>query len=126
MGRISSAGFLLIATTLAGCAGGQSLSGSDASNVSGADIAMPGRWMLAAPNAPLCGMNFAALPGKNEGAVSPEGGCPERFFTSRRWTRRDGELTIIDDKNDPLATLTFANGQFAGKSTSDTPVTLTR
>ena len=124
MGRFLDAGAALLVMTLAGCAGGPSMFGGETSSTP--EVAMSGRWMLSAPNAPACGMNFAGSSGKQEGRVAPEGGCPERFFTSRRWILRQGTLTINDDENNPLATLSFADGRFQGKSTADTPVTLTR
>jgi hypothetical protein len=82
--------------------------------------------MLSAPNAPVCGMNFAGAPGAREGRVAPEGGCPEKFFMSRRWSIEQDKLTIIDSENNPLAQLNLADGQFQGKSITGTPVTLTR
>lgn len=124
MRRLAPASLLGIAVTLAGCAGAQDLLGADTPAKPSADISMPGRWILSAPNAPSCGMNFAAKPGEKEGSVAPEGGCPGKFFTSRRWTLDRGALTIIDDGNEPLVTLTFENGQFNGKSVNDMPVTL--
>jgi hypothetical protein len=126
MNRLIPAGFLSAALILAACGGGQNLFGSAPPAASDQDIIMPGRWILTAPNAPSCGMNFSGIPGKNEGTITPEGGCPERFFTSQHWALDKDMLTINDDQNNPLATLTFANGQFEGKSTSDTPVTLAR
>ena len=47
---------------LAGCAGG-SVRRIDAGGGADADIDMTGRWILSAPNAPSCGMNFAGAPG---------------------------------------------------------------
>jgi hypothetical protein len=85
---------------------------------------MSGRWILSAPNAPVCGMNFSGSPDK--GGVVPEGGCPERFFTSRRWTLENGTLAINDDTGNPLATFIFVGGRFEGKSAAGTPVTLAR
>ena len=79
MTMVRAAGSILIALLLAGCAGGGSLGGSAAP-----DTGMAGRWILAAPNAPICGINFAGAPGARDGAVAPEGGCPEKFFMSRR------------------------------------------
>jgi hypothetical protein len=114
----------MIACTLAGCAGGPSPLSDGAAPEP--ELAMPGRWMLSAPNAPACGMNFSGKPGANEGIVSPEGGCPERFFTSRRWTLQRSALTISDDDNNQLAFLNYAGGRFEGKSNTDTPVTLDR
>ena len=87
---------------------------------------MVGRWMLSAPDAPACGMNFAGAPGKQEGTIAPEGGCPESFFTSRHWTLQQGTLTIDDHENNPLAQLSFAADRFEGKSTAGVPVTLAR
>jgi Protease inhibitor Inh len=91
-----------------------------------AELTMPGRWMLAAPNAPPCGVNFTGKPSANEGTVTPEGGCPERFFTSRRWTLRQNALTISDDDSNALAQFSFAGDRFEGKSNAGTPLTLER
>jgi hypothetical protein len=115
---------MMMTSTLAGCAGGPSLLPDNAAP--GPELTMPGRWMLSAPNAPACGMNFSGKPGATEGIVSPEGGCPERFFTSRRWTLQQSALTISDDDNNQLALLNYAGGHFEGKSNTDTPVTLDR
>jgi len=87
---------------------------------------MAGRWILSAPNAPTCGINFSGDPGVQQGALVPEGGCPERFFLSRSWALDRNTLTIRDDGNQVLAQLIFANGAFSGTSTGGTPVTLTR
>ena len=114
----------MIACTLAGCAGGPSLLSDNAAPE--LELAMPGRWMLSAPNAPACGMTFTAKPGANEGSVAPEGGCPERFFTSRRWSLKQGALTISDDDSNALATMSYAGDHFEGKSSADTPLTLAR
>ena len=111
---------------LAGCAGGPALPGPETAAATGPEFVMPGRWILTAPDAPSCGMNFTATAGQNEGAVVPEGGCPGRFFTGRRWALDKQSLTIIDDRKETLATLTFANGRFEGKSVNDIPVTLNR
>ena len=86
---------------------------------------MAGRWILAAPNAPSCGLNFNGSAGAREGTVSPEGGCPGKFFMSRRWSLASGALTIVDEDSQPLATLSYANGHFAGQTATGLPVTLT-
>ncbi len=62
MDRLRLAVAAAIALTLAGCAGGPSLT-SDLSS-SPTELAMPGRWMLSAPNAPACGMNFYGPAGR--------------------------------------------------------------
>ena len=87
---------------------------------------MAGRWILAAPNAPVCGMNFAGSPGARDGTVSPEGGCPGKFFMSRRWTLEQGALVINDEANQPLANFSNAGGHFEGQSAAGFPVTLSR
>jgi hypothetical protein len=119
---VGAAGGLCIALLLAGCVS-DPLGGSAAPTP---DLGMAGRWMLAAPNAPSCGMIFAAAPGAHEGKVAPEGGCPGRFFTSRRWKLEQAGLVIIDNENQPLATLSYADGHFDGQSNAGMPVTLTR
>jgi hypothetical protein len=121
------AGSILIALSLAGCAGeALSLGGSTPPVAPAPNVVMAGRWMLAEPNAPACGMNFGAAPGAQEGSITPEGGCPGNFFMSRHWTQADGKLTIHDDEYKPLAQLTAAGTGFQGQSTAGTPVTLVR
>ena len=87
---------------------------------------MIGRWILTAPNAPTCGINFSGAPAEQEGTLVPEGGCPERFFLGRSWTLNQNVLTIRDDGGQTLAEFTFANGTFSGKSAAGTPISLTR
>ena len=114
---------VISALLLAGCAG--NLPG-DAAPASETDASMAGRWTLAASNAPPCGMIFAAAPGGEQGAIEPDGGCPGNLFASRRWTLKAGTLTIVDDKNNPLASLRSANGNFEGQAAGGMPVTLGR
>ena len=89
---------------------------------------MSGRWILSAPNAPPCSMEFQGLPGQMQGTINPEGGCPGNFFTSKRWTfiQDTLTLTIADRENQPLAQLALGDGRFTGKSTAGMPVTLSR
>ena len=89
---------------------------------------MSGRWLLSAPNAPPCGMEFGGAPGQVDGSIVPDGGCPGKFFTSKRWTFAQDTLTLIiaDRDNAPLAQLTLVGGRFTGKSTAGLPVTLSR
>ena len=116
----------LFALMLAGCAGqGLSLGGSEAAPAA-APVSLAGRWMLAAPNAPACGMIFAGTQGAREGTLAPEGGCPGKFFTSRRWSFDGSALIIKDHDGQPLANLNFAKGRFEGRSTAGTAVTLSR
>ena len=112
-----------IALALAGCAG---TLGNQASSGAQSDMSMPGRWMLSAPNAPICGMNFNAAAGAQQGSVVAEGGCPEKFYLSRRWTLDGGALTINDEDNQPLARLNFTDGRYQGQTSAGTPITLAR
>jgi protease inhibitor Inh len=112
-----------LALVLAGCAGGQDiLSGASTP----APESMNGRWMLSEPTGPPCSMTFAGGPGALTGTIAPEGGCPDRFFLSRRWTIGESGLTITDDDMNMLGTLTFSGSQFSGTSAAGTPVKLTR
>jgi hypothetical protein len=128
MKRLRFPAAALTAIVLAGCAGGSGTSSflSDRPPPGAADLTMVGRWLLTAPNAPACGLNFTAKPGATEGSVTPEGGCPERFFTSRRWRLAQGALTITDDETTPLGQFSFTGDAFEGKSPNGTPLTLTR
>ena len=119
----SRGGSLLVVLSLAGCAGGSNALGpTDAAR----EFDMSGRWILTAPNAPSCGVNFAAAPGAQQGVINPEGGCPANFFTGRRWALVDGTLTVTDEASTPLARLTFSGDRFAGQSSEGAPLTLSR
>ncbi len=123
MVRLRAAGGALVALTLAGCAGqGLSFGGKPQQ----ADTGMPGRWILAAPNAPTCGMNFTGGPNARSGNVSPEGGCPGNFYLSRHWLLEQDALVINDDDNNTLARLPSAGGRYEGQSAAGLPVTLAR
>jgi hypothetical protein len=123
MGKV--AGSVLIALMLAGCAGGRFSFGDQAASAPPVSD-MSGRWILAAPNAPSCGLNFGGAPGGREGRVSPEGGCPDKFFMSRRWTFEQDTLVINDEDNTPLAQFKLAGERFEGRSAAGTPITLIR
>jgi hypothetical protein len=118
MGRIT--GGILIAAMLAGCAG------NPIGETSPVTADMTGRWILAAPNAPSCGVNMNGAPGAQQGSIVPEGGCPGNFYTSRHWSLNAGTLTIVDDQNQPLASLTLTGGHFEGQATTSMPLTLAR
>jgi Protease inhibitor Inh len=89
-------------------------------------IEMGGRWLLAATNAPACGMTFTVAADAQSGDIRPEGGCPGDFFTSRQWGFAGGELVINNHNGEPLAQLRFVGGHFEGKSTSGLQITLAR
>jgi hypothetical protein len=120
------AGGAFVALLLAGCAGGQSLTTGGTANAQAPDTGMAGRWMLTAPNAPMCGMNFRGPAGAREGSVAPEGGCPGKFFLSRRWKLDQETLVINDEEGNALATLSSADGQYRGQAAAGIAVTLAR
>jgi hypothetical protein len=130
---------LTTAVAAAGCSGGGltgfSLPGSDTgapqatARPAQPPVNMAGRWLLASPGRGQCNMTFRpASTGDAEGTIAPEGGCPGKFFTSRKWTFDSNGLSIRDHNNQPLAQLSSAAGgaTFAGKATTGDPVTLTR
>ena len=122
MARLRIAAALLVATLLADCAGRAipGLLGQSAAPQAG----MAGRWMLAAPNAPICGLNFSQGDGRS-GPVSPDGGCPANFYLSRRWALEGSGLTIRDDNGDTLGQMTLAGERFDGQSATGVPISLT-
>jgi hypothetical protein len=92
-------------------------------------VNMAGRWMLSSPNRGQCGMNFSGGAKATEGAIAPEGGCPGKFFTSRRWTFENGNIIIRDHNGEQLAELqpAVSGGRwFEGQATTGERVMLTR
>ena len=90
-------------------------------------VNIAGRWLLTSPGRSQCGMTFgAAGPNAAEGTVAPEGGCPGKFFTSRKWTSDSAGLTLRDHKGQPLAQLQPSAGGFSGRATSGEVVSLMR
>jgi hypothetical protein len=122
MARLRIAAALLVAMLLADCAGGAmpGLLGQPA----GLPAGMAGRWLLSAPNAPMCGLNFSEGDGRS-GRVSPEGGCPANFYLSRRWALEGSGLTIRDDNGDTLGQMILAGERFDGQSATGVPISLT-
>ena len=50
----------------------------------------------------------SAGPTAVEGTIAPEGGCPGKFFTSRKWTFEQGGARSMRDHNgQPLAQLSM-------------------
>jgi hypothetical protein len=87
---------------------------------------MTGRWILSAPNAPSCGLEFGGAANARTGPVAPDGGCPGNFYMSRRWEMDGSVLTIADDENQPLAQLRPGGTRFEGQSIGGAPITLAR
>jgi Protease inhibitor Inh len=112
---------LFLAVMIAGCAGGGL---TPSATTATAELGMPGRWMLSAPNSPMCGLNFTGS--GRSGKVSPEGGCPGNFYLSRKWTLESDTLVINDENDNTLARLPNAGGRFEGPSAAGLTVTLAR
>ena len=89
-------------------------------------VDLAGRWKLAVAAGGACFMNFGNSPGAVQGTIAPEGGCPDNFFTSRKWTFEHDALIIRDHKGEPLAQLSFAGGRFEGRETSGAALSLSR
>ncbi len=88
-------------------------------------VDMVGRWQFAS-TAGSCAMVFEATPGSGEGTIAPQGGCPGKFFTSRRWAYEHEMLIIRDHKGEPLARLAFsAPARFEGQAGAET-ISLTK
>jgi hypothetical protein len=120
--------FALVAVALTGCGGGlRTPTASAPPAPQSPSLNMAGRWLLSSPSRGQCHVNLgAASPGAGEGTVAPEGGCPGKFFTSRKWSFEQGSLVIRDHTGQPLAQLSDVDGRFDGKATSGEPVTQTR
>jgi hypothetical protein len=88
---------------------------------------MAGRWLLTSAGRGQCVMMFGAPTGNAvEGTVAPQGGCPGKFFTARKWAFQQGELFLRDHTGKPLAQFGGEGAQLDGKAASGEPVTLTR
>ena len=93
----------------------------------GPTIEMTGRWVLASTGSGSCAMVFNSTVGAHEGTVAPEGGCPGKFFMSRKWAFEQNSLVIRNHNEEPLAQLSSAQpGRLEGRATNGDPVSLTR
>jgi hypothetical protein len=114
---------MLVVLTLTGCAGERvALESAPVQR----DLTIPGRWILSAPNAPTCGVEFSGSPAGRAGSISPDGACPGNFYMSRRWSMDDGAITITDAENQPLAHFKLVGDRFEGQSSNGVPLTLSR
>ena len=72
-------------------------------------------------------MVLAATPGSAEGTIAPQGGCPGKFFTSRRWVYEQDALVIRDHKGEALARLAFSPpARFEGQAGAGETISLSR
>jgi hypothetical protein len=136
-----AAAALLLLAALGGCAANNVSSGAPEPQANAAPPPSPppappppapppvdlaGRWKLTAVDSGACFMNFGSAHGALQGTIAPEGGCPGKFFTSRKWTFEHDKLIVRDHKGEPLAQLSFADGHFEGNQTSGPAVSLSR
>jgi hypothetical protein len=122
---------LIASLTVAGCSGvswpGSSGPAPAAVQASPPPVSLAGRWMLSSPGHGQCHMTFgSAGPAATEGTIAPEGGCPGRFYMSRKWTAEGGAVVMRDHTGQPLAQLSFDGTTYQGKATGGEPVTLLR
>ena len=128
---------ILVLLALTGCTG-MDWPGSSSSSTATATTAQPsqagpppvslaGRWQLSSPGRGQCNMTFGASnPAAADGTIAPEGGCPGKFYMSRKWTYDQAGLTLRDHNGQPLAQLAGEGGNFQGKATGGEPVALMR
>jgi Protease inhibitor Inh len=132
---LRASALLLAALSVAGCGGGGGVAGLGSPSSSEPASAQPspppvniaGRWLLSSPGRGQCNMTFsAASAAAADGTIAPEGGCPGKFFTSRKWTYDAFGLVIRDHTGAALARLSAAGPGFDGKAAAGEPVTLMR
>jgi hypothetical protein len=116
---------------LAGCSGERfelpgSNTGPAAAAPSPAPVNLSGAWMFNQPGRGQCRMTFGSAPNASEGTIAPQGGCPGKFYMSRKWTYEGGSVVMRDHNGQPLAQLSGDGAQFNGKATSGEAVTLMR
>ena len=121
---------ILALLALAGCSSvdsGRSSAAPEAAPPTPPQVDLAGRWLLSSPGRGQCHMTFVSpAPTAVEGTIKPEGGCPGKFFTSRKWTHDQAGLTLRDHTGQPLAQLAREGGGFQGKATGGEPIALLR
>jgi hypothetical protein len=124
---------LLASLALAGCntdglgSGDSGKSSNSFSQPSAPPTPLAGRWQFSSPGRGQCNMNFgAANATAAEGTIAPEGGCPGKFYMSRKWTYDQNGLTMRDHNGQALAQLSGEGGRFDGKAAGGEPVALAR
>ena len=131
---VSRVSALTAALLALGLCSGCNLTGSDSpsspttvtSQPMAPPAAMAGRWRFSSAGR-QCNMTFGAANAQApEGTIAPEGGCPGKFYMSRKWTYDQAGLTMRDHNGQPLAQLSGGGSQFDGKATSGEPAALSR
>jgi hypothetical protein len=126
---------ILALLALAGCTGMDWPGSSSSSTATTAQpsqagappVSLAGRWQLSSPGRGQCNMTFGASnPAAADGTIAPEGGCPGKFYMSRKWTYDQNGLTMRDHNGQTLALLAGEGGRFDGKAASGEQVALGR
>jgi hypothetical protein len=89
-------------------------------------VDLAGRWKLSVANGGACVVTLGDTAGASEGSVAPAGGCPGKFFTSRKWTFEHDRLILRDHKGEVLVELSFADGRSQGQGLGGGAITLMR
>jgi hypothetical protein len=88
---------------------------------------LAGRWLLNSSGVGFCYVTFSGRPGAVKGIISPESGCPQALFASRRWTADPGGVTISDRRGVPLARIyPVRRGRFEGEADAGRWIFMTR
>jgi hypothetical protein len=127
----ASALILVQALTLAACSidmpGSSSTTPAQPAQTGAPPVSLAGRWQLSSPGRGQCNMTLgASAPAAVDGTIAPEGGCPGKFYMSRKWTYDQTGLTLRDHNGQPLGQLSGEGGSFQGKATSGEPLALMR
>src|ERR1700751_4293650 len=95
--------------------------------MTGPPVEITGRWQFTSTAGGTCAMVFSANPGSGEGTIAPQGGCPGKFFTSRRWSYDQDTLIIREHKGEMLARLPFSPpARFEGQAAPGETISLSR
>jgi hypothetical protein len=129
--RKTTPSILLLAALLAGCwtTDRPAIPSTPASAAAGGSPAnnVGGKWMLTAPGADPCVMNFGAQPDAIEGTIAPDRGCPFNFSASRKWSHTAAGLIIHDHNALPLAKLSpVGPDRYEGRTSDGQEVMLSR
>jgi hypothetical protein len=128
--RVLIVSFVLPA--LAGCSGvgvgwlGSNSGPAQPAGPSAPPVNLAGIWLFSSPGRGQCRMTFGTQPNAVDGTIAPQGGCPGKFYMSRKWTFEGGSLVMRDHNGQPLAQLESQGATFEGKATTGEAVTLMR
>jgi hypothetical protein len=95
--------------------------------VSAPPVSVAGIWTLSSPGHSQCRVTFgSASPAATEGTIAPQGGCPGKFYMSRKWAFEGDSLVMRDHTGKPLGQLSSNGAGYEGKAVSGEPIVLMR